>query len=174
MTQVDTPGEKPVIDIAIRRLMEGTPKIELTAAFPSEGPFEVQLPIWRPGRYEVGNFARYVYDMMGQQSDGSWIELQKTSLHAWHVPEEINRVRWTFFADLFNAGSTGVAEDILYINPSIVFFTSRITRIGGTRSNSQTCPLDGRSPRDCLNRTDDGMPAMCNTSWTVRFSPLMR
>ena len=117
MSQVDTPGEKPVIDIAVRRLMEGTPKIELTAAFPCEGPFEVQLPIWRPGRYEVGNFARYVYDMMGQQSDGSWIELQKTSLHAWHVPEEIGRVRWTFFADLFNAGSTGVAEDILYINP---------------------------------------------------------
>lgn len=117
MSQVDTPGEKPVIDIAVRRLMEGTPKIELTAAFPCEGPFEVQLPIWRPGRYEVGNFARYVYDMMGQKSDGSWIELQKTSLHAWHVPEEIGRVRWTFFADLFNAGSTGVAEDILYINP---------------------------------------------------------
>jgi predicted metalloprotease with PDZ domain len=105
------------IQVAIRRALEGTPKIELTAVFPCEGPFEVQLPVWRPGRYEKGNFGRYVYSMRGKQADGTWVDLKKSTLHKWQVPEGIHTISWTFFADLFNAGSTGVAEDILYINP---------------------------------------------------------
>ena len=55
--------------------------------------------------------------MEGQAADGTWNALSKTSLHAWHVPAETEAVRWVFHADTFNAGSTGVTEDVLYINP---------------------------------------------------------
>ena len=117
LNSTDETVESPTIQIAIRRMLEGTPKIELTAEFPCEGGFDVQLPVWRPGRYEKGNFGRYVYSMKGQLADGNWIDLKKSTLHQWHVPSGINTVAWTFFANLFNAGSTGAAADILYINP---------------------------------------------------------
>lgn len=112
-----TTGGKPHIQLVIRRALEGTPKIELTAKFPCNGNFKVQLPVWRPGRYELGNFGRYIYGVQGLNVSGIWEKLHKVDLHQWQVPADVNTIRWTFFADLFNAGSTGAAEDILYINP---------------------------------------------------------
>ena len=105
------------IELSIRRLLEGPPRIELTAVFPTQESFEAQLPTWRPGRYELGQFAQYIYSMDGKGKDGKWNALKKTSLHTWHVPEETKAVRWVFHADTFNAGSTGIADDILYVNP---------------------------------------------------------
>lgn len=107
----------PHIDIRIRRLLDSTPQIELHATFPVHSGFEAQLPVWRPGRYELGNFAQYVYAMEGLDEEDAWSPLKKTALHRWWIPAEIREVRWRFYADLFNAGSTGVAEDVLYINP---------------------------------------------------------
>ena len=109
--------ESQTIALTIRRLLDGAPRIELTAVFPTREALDVQLPTWRPGRYELGQFAQYVYAMEGQTADGTWNALSKTSLHTWHVPAETVAVRWVFHADTFNAGSTGVADDVLYINP---------------------------------------------------------
>ena len=49
--------ELQTITLSIRRLLDGTPRIELTAVFPTREAFCVQLPTWRPGRYELGQFA---------------------------------------------------------------------------------------------------------------------
>lgn len=66
---------------------------------------------------ELGNFAQYIYSMEGLTDDGEWRPLKKTSLHRWSVLRGMSRLRWVFYADLFNAGSTGVADDVLYVNP---------------------------------------------------------
>ena len=76
--------EPQTIALSIRRLLDGAPRIELTAVFPTREAFDVQLPTWRPGRYELGQFAQYVYAMEGQAADGTWNALNKTSLHTWH------------------------------------------------------------------------------------------
>ena len=110
------PTASPQVNVSIRRLLEGTPRIELTAQFPTAEAFDAQLAVWRPGRYEVQNFAQFVYRMEACV-DGAWSAMHKTSLHTWHVPENTEAVRWVFFADSFNAGSTGAADDVLYINP---------------------------------------------------------
>jgi len=107
----------PCIEISAHRLLDGTPKIQLQAIFPEHAGFEAQLPVWRPGRYELGQFAQYVYQMEGQAADGTWEALSKTDLHRWLVPAGMRNLRWIFFADMFNAGSTGVADDVVYINP---------------------------------------------------------
>ena len=91
--------EPQTIALSIRRLLDGAPRIELTAVFPTREAFDVQLPTWRPGRYELGQFAQYVYAMEGQATDGTWNALSKTSLHTWHVPAETEAVRWVFHAD---------------------------------------------------------------------------
>jgi predicted metalloprotease with PDZ domain len=107
----------PCIEISVHRLLDGTPKTQLEAIFPEHAGFEAQLPVWRPGRYELGQFAQYMYQMEGQAEDGTWQALTKTDLHRWQVPAGMQRLRWIFYADLFNAGSTGVADDVVYINP---------------------------------------------------------
>ena len=71
--------ESQTIALSIRRLLEGAPRIELTAVFPTREAFDVALPTWRPGRYELGQFAQYVYAMKGKDADGTWKSLQKTS-----------------------------------------------------------------------------------------------
>ncbi len=117
MIEEKASAKTPCIHVGIRRLLDGTPRIELNAKFPCSDAFEVQLPVWRPGRYEKANFGRYVYSMRGQLEDGTWRDLKKTGLHRWQVPENTTAIRWVFFADLFNAGSTGASNDLLYINP---------------------------------------------------------
>lgn len=107
------------IRILLQRAAKERPVLMLLADFPdvpAEG-FEAQLPAWRPGRYELGNFAQNVYSVDGQQSDGTWVRLLKTDLHRWAVPAGIKRLRWMVYADELNAGSTCLDDDLIYVNP---------------------------------------------------------
>ena len=108
--------DAPAVTVRIKRILDGAPRIELTATFPTDEAFDAQLPVWRPGRYQVQNFAQFIYSMQGLVA-GEWQALRKTALHRWQVPENTEAVRWVFHANTFNAGSTGVGEDVLYVNP---------------------------------------------------------
>ncbi|MDA0940788.1 MAG: M61 family peptidase [Bacteroidetes bacterium] len=81
------------------------------------GAWSLQLPTWRPGRYELGNFAQYIMSVEGFNSDGSRQALAKSSLHTWIVPAGVRDVEWVFHADILNAGSTCVEADLYYVNP---------------------------------------------------------
>lgn len=83
---------------------------------PTDGDWTVQLPCWRPGRYEIANFAQYILRMEGNL-DGNTVRLCKSTLHSWTVPAGISEISWTFQADILNAGSTFVRDDIQYANP---------------------------------------------------------
>ena len=144
--------DSQTIDLTIRRRLDGAPRIVLTAVFPTREAFDVQLPTWRPGRYELGQFAQYVYAMEGQTADGTWIALRKTSLHTWHVPAETAAVRWVFHADTFNAGSTGVADDVLYINPVNCFLYHPDHQDWGYSIALEMYPSSGRWRRACLRK----------------------
>lgn len=107
------------IRIVLQRASKERPLLMFIAEFPdvpADG-FEAQLPAWRPGRYEMGNFAQNVYRVDGQNSKGEWVRLLKSDLHRWTVPAGVNRLRWTYYAEELNAGSTCVAEDLVYVNP---------------------------------------------------------
>ena len=108
-----------MIELDVRRGHgPGGPELRVEAVFPlREGPWEVALPCWRPGRYELGNFAQYVLSMEGLGADGEWVRLRKASLHRWQVPDGVARFRWRFHAGILNAGSTYVGEEVLYLNP---------------------------------------------------------
>ena len=82
---------------------------------PTDGDWTVQLPCWRPGRYEIANFAQYILRMEGDL-DGHTVRLCKSTLHSWTVPAGISEISWTFQADIL-AGSTFVRDDIQYVNP---------------------------------------------------------
>jgi len=108
------------VSVIIRRATEGQERLHFEASFPRTAhPWEAQLPLWRPGRYEVGNFAKGIYKMEGQLPDGRWQHLKKVNLHRWAVPAGVNTLRWTVDARTLNAGSTCVEpeHDLLYVNP---------------------------------------------------------
>jgi len=102
------------------RVWRDVPKqrLQFEAQFPDTGQaWNLQLPTWRPGRYELGNFAQYLMDVSGVTADGQDFRLPKRGLHSWKVVEGVTTVRWTFHADILNAGSTCVEEDLYYVNP---------------------------------------------------------
>ena len=102
------------------RVWRDVPKqrLQFEAQFPDTGQaWNLQLPTWRPGRYELGNFAQYLMDVSGVTADGQAARLPKRGLHSWRVAEGVTTVRWTFHADILNAGSTCVEEDLYYVNP---------------------------------------------------------
>ena len=83
----------------------------------SDGSWEVQLPVWRPGRYERGDFAQFILKLVGVDENGNELKLEKSDLHRWMVPNNILKINWVFQADILNAGSTYVSDDLQYVNP---------------------------------------------------------
>ncbi|MEL6132214.1 MAG: PDZ domain-containing protein [Bacteroidota bacterium] len=85
----------------------------------SKGSTQFQLPKWRPGRYELQNFARLVFDLAAQTSSGDAIPLRQVDSHTWEVqtdqPQEVH-LSYQFFANLHDAGGTYLDRDHLLFN----------------------------------------------------------
>ncbi len=80
----------------------------------------LQLPAWRPGRYELGNFAKNVRDFAAYSIDGEKLECNKVSIDKWNVKcanEEAISVQYLYYASELNAGSTFLDDNQLYVNP---------------------------------------------------------
>lgn len=95
----------------------GRHELTITSVFPA-GIDQIQIPVWRPGRYERGDFGQYVRGMV-QQTDAGWTPLRKTGLHRWAcIPTEGPvEVQFHFTAAQLNAGSTWADDRLLYVNP---------------------------------------------------------
>ena len=81
---------------------------------------EVQLPRWRPGRYELGNFAKNVKSFRVFNEEGKKVAFVKTSKDTWQLENEAGKklkVSNSYYADQLNAGSTCIRPDLLYVNP---------------------------------------------------------
>lgn len=93
---------------------------------------EIQLPAWRPGRYEIQNFAKNIQFIEAISSNGDKLPLRKLTKDRWEVitanHSEI-KINYTFFAAIQNAGSSYVDEELWYLNfINFCFYTEgRIT-----------------------------------------------
>ncbi len=80
----------------------------------------VQLPTWRPGRYELGNFAKNIQKFEVISESGEALAYRKKSSHLWEISLNGNaaiRVKYTYYAADLNAGSTFLSREQLYMNP---------------------------------------------------------
>jgi predicted metalloprotease with PDZ domain len=94
--------------------------IEFTAWTKGSAEMLVQLPAWRPGRYELGNFAKNVQKWASFNSLGEPLPFRKISKDRWRVDcAGIDKVviRYNYFAAELNAGSTYLDPEQLYVNP---------------------------------------------------------
>jgi predicted metalloprotease with PDZ domain len=95
--------------------------IRIEAKYPSNADVLVlQLPVWRPGRYERADFAKNIKSWQAFGTQQEKLAFKKTGLSTWEVATsgspEITIV-YEYYANILNAGSSFVNEDLLYINP---------------------------------------------------------
>ena len=80
---------------------------------------EVQLPAWRPGRYELGNFAKNVQKWEAFDANGNTLTSKKVTKDLWEVETKGNEtihIKYNYFANEINAGSSYLDDKQLYIN----------------------------------------------------------
>lgn len=81
---------------------------------------DVQLPAWRPGRYELGNFAKNIQHFKVLADNGNELKFKKQTKDTWKINTEGAKtihIHYGYYANELNAGSTFLDEDQLYVNP---------------------------------------------------------
>ena len=94
--------------------------LELVVDTSKVSSLKMQLPAWRPGRYELGNFAKNIKDFSVLSGDGKTIPFTKKTKDLWQIEctefTQVN-VSYSYYASELNAGSTFLDNNQLYINP---------------------------------------------------------
>ena len=95
--------------------------IQISMQFePTHEVERIQLPAWRPGRYELGNFAKNVKGFKVYNEKQEELLFHKITKDCWEVQTNnatIIRVVYEYYAAELNAGSTFLSEEQLYVNP---------------------------------------------------------
>jgi predicted metalloprotease with PDZ domain len=80
----------------------------------------LQLPSWRPGRYELQNFAKNIRKFNVLDSNRNVVHYVKTSKDRWEIDtkgiSEIT-IEYEYFANQPDAGGSYTCNDYVYINP---------------------------------------------------------
>jgi predicted metalloprotease with PDZ domain len=94
--------------------------IDLVVSTRGVGELFFQLPAWRPGRYEPGNFARNIKKPEAFDNTGRPLSMKKTARDRWHVicdgTSEV-KVTYSYFAAEMTAGSCFSDDSQMYVNP---------------------------------------------------------
>ncbi|RZK36007.1 MAG: M61 family peptidase, partial [Hymenobacter sp.] len=96
-------------------------QIQLMVEVPADttAPLALQLPAWRPGRYELQNFGQKL--QLVEFSDAETDEplpYRKVTKDRWEVPGAAGRsvrVRYNFYAHQMDAGGSWLDETQLYL-----------------------------------------------------------
>lgn len=118
--------------------------IEFIADNISTSETSIQLPAWRPGRYELGNFAKNVKKFIATDENGKELSFRKSTKDCWRIETKGIRelhVKYSYYAIELNAGSTYVDDKQLYINPvnCCVYIPDRIL---------EPCTVELKIPED--------------------------
>lgn len=94
--------------------------IDLTISDIKSDILNLQLPAWRPGRYELGNFAKNIKRLEAFDANNNPLTFKKTTKDCWQINTKGNKqikVTYSYYAADLNAGSTYVDEKQMYANP---------------------------------------------------------
>ncbi|WP_375416397.1 M61 family metallopeptidase [uncultured Hymenobacter sp.] len=98
-------------------------QIQLTLDVPAEAPapLALQLPAWRPGRYELQNFAQKIQKVVvTDAATGLSLPPRKTTKDRWEVADAAGKqlkVSYNFYAHQMDAGGSWLDASQLYLNP---------------------------------------------------------
>ncbi len=81
-------------------------------------PTEFWLPLWRPGRYEMGPYAENIVDVYAVTDSGKPLKVTKSTTHQWKVEatDEFFEFRYSYYATDWGAGGSRFDADLIYVN----------------------------------------------------------
>jgi len=96
-------------------------QVEMTLSVPAGATAPLELPAWRPGRYELQNFGQKIQRVeMADAATGNPLPCRKLTKDRWEVAGAAGRtlrVRYRFYAHQMDAGGSWLDETQLYLNP---------------------------------------------------------
>ncbi|MFD1551088.1 M61 family peptidase [Putridiphycobacter roseus] len=127
----------------------------------------LNFPDWRPGRYQLGDFAKNVIQLKVYDKLNTPLKTKKTSKNTWQVDtnhSEIIFVEYLYYAAELNAGSTYIDEQQLYVNPvnCLVYIMDQ---------QGLPCSLTLNIPKDF--QIASGIPFVNNTLQTHDYHELV-
>ena len=87
---------------------------------PEADKTHLYLPAWRPGRYQLANFAKNIQLWKPFDENDQPLSFKKVRKDCWEIETggiQKLKVRYNYFAFKLDGGNTFMDEDQLYINP---------------------------------------------------------
>ena len=147
--------------------------IDLTVQTNGDKELCFQLPAWRPGRYELGDFAKNIQKWNAFDENGNELPFHKTTKDCWEVEchnASSVTITYNYYANELDAGSTYLDENQLYVNP-----VNCCMYVVG-RENS-ACQLELEIPSDykiaCGMKTNDDGYLLANSFDQLAESPFI-
>ena len=94
--------------------------IESTVETLNVAELVMQLPAWRPGRYELGNFAKNIRKFSVQNEKGESLPFKKLSKDSWLISCKgiaTIKLSYEYYANQADAGACYVDAELIYLNP---------------------------------------------------------
>lgn len=85
---------------------------------------DIQSALWRPGRYITQDFAAAIWDVSAKDGAGTILKVQKINKNTWrvfHAKTDKIVVKYAYYADNDDAGSSYYVEGQVYFNPANCF-----------------------------------------------------
>jgi predicted metalloprotease with PDZ domain len=91
----------------------------------------INLPAWRPGRYELANYAKNVYRVDAFAMDDERLVCKKISKDQWEIDTKSKaniKVKYSYYAFQMDAGNSWLDDEQLYVNPinCLIYIKERI------------------------------------------------
>ncbi|MCA0427766.1 MAG: M61 family peptidase [Bacteroidetes bacterium] len=126
--------------LLISNLDPGFIRIESRFETRGESKLNLQLPSWRPGRYELANYAKNVRSFAAFDAQGNSLNWRKLSKDLWEincVGQAQILVTYEYWAQQYDAGASYINADMVYVNPVNCFMY-----VEGRISEACTLELD--------------------------------
>ena len=94
--------------------------VDITIDNITSSTVELQLPAWRPGRYELGNFAKSIKRVDAFGENDSVLSYTKSTKDLWLIDTKGSKkikVTYSYHTTDINAGNCFADETQLYVNP---------------------------------------------------------
>lgn len=132
----------------------------------------LRLPSWRPGRYQIQNFAKNLKEVRAYDKEGAIIPIKKISKDGWQAENraELIIIKYTYYAFVMDAGNSWLDDEQLYIN----FINCAMYAEGHL---NEPCQLELDLPADYLIATglmkETERQFSCPSYYQLVDSPLM-
>ena len=93
---------------------------ELSTTTKGANKIQFQLPAWRPGRYELANFAQNIQRWEAFGENNNELPFKKITKDLWEVHTKGSKkitIKYNFYANQLDAGACYLDEHQLYLNP---------------------------------------------------------